>query len=421
MRYKQYRHLREQASRRGIRRAPAVKMRQRQHKYLYAKMLRERTIRKAWANLRKGKTKREAVRKIDGDLDEEVKKMRLKILNTKPDGYGVENPELAYEPPRKRDTKIVNERGKRRVAYLADIREQWYFHIIVEVLKPIVMGRLYRFSCGGVPGRGPHSGKRHIESAVRKGKGIRNFLKADIRHFYDSLKISTVIRELRKVIADELFLYCIAKIYRYVKKGIMIGLFISPWLANYVLISLDAAILSFAGVVYTRYMDDLTVFAEAKKTLRAVLVAAMAELGRLRLRLKRTYQICKFDYETKRTKRTRSGKVIPVVIGRPLDFMGFVFFRNRTVIRKRIMLSATRAARKLKRAKEAGRRYCQKALRAMVSLMGWFKHTDSHGCYLAEIKPFVNIGKARKIISKIDKEVSRNDRMEKGALLRKAA
>lgn len=423
MQYRQYKYLYQSAKRRKSEsKGKPYKRPRRQYKYLYRKMLEQSTIRKAWKNLRKGKTRREAVKKIEANFDEEVQRMHDMILNTKPDGYEVEHPELAYRPPKKRKTKIVNERGKERVAYLAEIREQWYFHIIVEVLKPIVMKRMYKYSCGSIPGRGPHTGKRHIERAIRKGKDIRYFLKVDIRHFYDNLRISVVINELRKDIADELFLYCIAVIYLYTPIGVMIGLFISPWLANYVLIDLDGMIVSTPGIgADTRYMDDITVFANAKKTLFSVLPMIRKELGRLRLRLKRNYQICKFDYETKRTKTTKSGRVVKIRIGRPLDFMGFLFFRDRTVIRKSILLHATREVRKLKRAKDKGRRYYAKTVRGIVSSMGWFKHTDSYGCYLIYIKPYVNIGKLKKIISKLDKEESKNERMENGALLGKAA
>lgn len=389
----------------------------RQYKYLYRKMIQEETIRKAWRNLRKGKTKRKAVIAIEKNLDAEVKKMQVMIINTKPEGYIVEHPELAYEPPKIRKKKVVNERGKKRIAHLAEIREQWYFHVIVEVLKPIVMKRMYKYSCGSIPGRGPHTGKAKLERVIRRGKGIRYYFKFDIRHFYDNLRIKVVIRELRKDIADELFLYCIEKIYKYVKKGVMIGLFISPWLANYVLCDLDWMIINADGVTaFVRYMDDVTLFAAAKKALHRIIPSVRQELGRLRLRLKRNYQVCRFDYPTGKTRRTCGGKEVEIRKGRPLDFMGFLFFREKTLIRKSIMLHATRTARKLYRAKEAGRRYYAKSVRAMVSHMGWFLHTDSYNCYEVEIKPYVNIGKLKKIISKLDKEASKNERMEKGVL-----
>lgn len=393
----------------------------RQYKYLYKKMLEEKTIRKAWKNLRKGKTKRPAVKAIDKNLDYEVHAMYLKILNTKPEGVEVENPELAYEPPKVRPTKRVNENKKKRTAHLAVIREQWYFHVIVEAMKPIVMKLIYKWSCGCVPGRGPHTGKKHIEDLIRDGKNVRCFFKGDIRHFYDNLRISVIIQQMRLFIADEYFLYCVAKIYKYNPKGIMIGLYISPWLANFALIVFDWKIENATGNkgLLIRYVDDIVIFAPSKKILWAALLVVIIELGALKLRLKRTWQICRFDYDTGKTKTVR-GKEKKIIIGRPLDFMGFQFFRNRTLIRKRVLLSCTRQARKLKKAKEAGRRYYLQAVRGMVSRMGWFKYTDTYDCYLMRIKPYVNIKKLKSIVSKADKEVNKNDRLERGAQLQAA-
>ena len=294
---------------------------------------------------------------------------------------------------------MVDECGKVRKAYMADIWEQWYFHVIVVVLQPIVMRRLFAQSLGSVPGRGPHSGKKHIEKLIRAGKAARNFMKMDIRHFYDSIQISIVMRELRRDIADEWFLHCIERIYARSRKGIMIGLYISPWLANYVLIRIDEIIGAHAGMDETRFMDDIVVFAASKRELARLLSEVKKGLSGLRLKAKRNHAIAKFDYVTKRT----DGRGRPVRMGRPLDFMGFVFFRDRTVIRKRIMLRCCATARRLSRAKESGRGYFARDVRRLLSLMGWFKHTDSYGCYLDRIKPFIDIRKAKRIVSRLDK------------------
>ena len=61
-------------------------------------MLSEKTIRKAYKNLRKGKTRRAEVKYIDAHLDDEVQKMHDMILNTKPDGVEVQNPKLGFKP-----------------------------------------------------------------------------------------------------------------------------------------------------------------------------------------------------------------------------------------------------------------------------------------------------------------------------------
>ena len=379
---------------------PVVK--DKRYKYLWSKMQRKDIIRKAWKRLRKGKTGRKEVKAIDENLDEETTLMQQMVKETVS-----EHPEDGYNPPKKRKTKIVNEHGKKRIAHLADIHEQWYFHIIVEVLKPIVLRRLNKNVCGCIPGRGAHSGKKCIERWIRKG--FKYIYKADIRRFYDNTQINIVIRSLRRDIADERFLYCIRKIYRYNPKGILIGLFISPWIANYVLITADEETES-AGLCFIRYVDDIVVMASAKKQLRAIHENITKALGKLRLKLKRTWQIFRFDY-IKKDKR----------IGRPLDFMGFLFFRDKTLIRKSIMIRATRTARHLKKAKEQGRGYYLKNVRGMVSRMGWFKHTDSYNCYLEHIKPFVNIKKLKKIISKTDRKERKNDRVERRTPLTRAA
>ena len=70
-----------------------------EYKYLYQAMLSEETIRKAYKNLRKGKTRRAEVKYIDAHLDDEVQKMHDMILNTKPDGIEVQNPKLGFKPP----------------------------------------------------------------------------------------------------------------------------------------------------------------------------------------------------------------------------------------------------------------------------------------------------------------------------------
>lgn len=82
-----------------------------QYKYLYRRMLDENIIRKAYKKLRKGKTKRIEIQKIDADLDNEVAAMRRMIENTKPPDVPVEHPELAYKP-KKRKPKIIREKGQ---------------------------------------------------------------------------------------------------------------------------------------------------------------------------------------------------------------------------------------------------------------------------------------------------------------------
>lgn len=364
-----------------------------QYKYLYRRMLDENVIRKAYKKLRKGKTKRKEIKIIDANLDAEVAAMRRMIENTKPPGVEVEHPELAYKPC-KRTPKIIHEHGKTRKIYMPEIHEQWLHHIIVLILEPIITATAYPYSCGSFPKRGAHYGKKQILRWIKSGKGIRNFAKIDIRHFYDSIRLPILMRELRIRIKDEWFLYIIELCLQGFKKGIPLGFYISQWLANYLLEPLDKFITETLGLKKDmRYMDDVTIFDDNKKKLHRAIVEIQIFIGRrFRLKLKHNYQVCKFCY--KKSKRT---------IGRCLDFMGFLFYREKTLIRKNIMLSATRLAKHMHQAKEAGRGYFAKHIKAMLSYMGWFSCTNTYECYRENIKPFVKIGKLKKIVSKLDR------------------
>lgn len=224
-------------------------------------MLSEKTIRKAYKNLRKGKTRRAEVKYIDAHLDDEVQKMHDMILNTKPDGIEVQNPKLGFKP-HKHTPKIIYEHGKIRKIFEPEIHEQWLHHIIVLVLEPIITGTAYKYSCGSFPKRGAHYAKRRIEKWLRSDpKGTRNFLKVDIRHFYDSIRLDVLMRELAIRIKDEWFLHVIWLCLREFKKGIPLGFYISQWLANYLLEPLDKLITETLGLdKLVRYMgrrDDL--------------------------------------------------------------------------------------------------------------------------------------------------------------------
>jgi hypothetical protein len=279
------------------------------------------------------------------------------------------------------------------------------------VLEPIIVATSYRYTCGSFPKRGSHYGKRAIEKWIRSEKGIKYFAKIDIRHFYDNIRIEVLMHELSIRIKDNWFLYIIRICLSGFRKGIPLGFYISQWLANYILEPLDKFITETMGIEKdVRYVDDMVFFANAKKKLHMAVVKIRQFIGRrFRLKLKRNYQVCRFDYE-------KNGKTT----GRPLDFMGFVFYRNKTTIRKSIMLSATRLARKMHKAKEQGRRYRRKDLQAILSYMGWFDCTNAYQCYLDHIKPYVNIGKCKQIVSKLDRREKKNETVERGKMFRAA-
>lgn len=97
---------------------------------------------------------------------------------------------------------------------------------------------------------------------------------------------------------------------------------------------------------------------------------------RLGLQMKENWQVYLFDYVRADGKH----------VGRDLDFMGFRFYRDRTILRKSIMLKASRKARRIGK---KSRKTIYDA-RQMLSYLGWLDCTDTYGMYKKHIKPYVN-------------------------------
>lgn len=140
------------------------------------------------------------------------------------------------------------------------------------------------------------------------------------------------------------------------------------------------------AVHYMRYMDDMVIFGSNKKVLHRTRQAISDYLeNELGLSLKDNWQVFRFSYGNDK--------------GRDLDFMGFRFFRNRTILRKTIMYKATKKARKLSRKEKP----TIHDARQMLSYLGWIDCTDTYRMYQKWIKPFVNFKQLKRKISQHDR------------------
>ena len=130
------------------------------------------------------------------------------LINTKPKGWHVEHPELAFKPKMHKPITI-REAGKTRTIYVPSVVEQWVHHIIILILEPILRGSAYAHTYASFPKRGSHKGKKAISRWIHRGKGIRNHAVCDIRHFYDHVRYSIVRKKLQKRVHDNFFLHLI--------------------------------------------------------------------------------------------------------------------------------------------------------------------------------------------------------------------
>ena len=209
----------------------------------------------------------------------------------------------------------------------------------------------------------------------------------DIRHFFDSIPHDRLKAKLKKTVHDEKMLELLFRIIDVTEVGIPLGFYTSQWLSNWYLQGLDHFIKEqLCAVHYMRYMDDMVVFGSNKRVLHRMRQAISDYLEmELGLELKANWQVFRFSYGNNQ--------------GRDLDFMGFRFYRNRTILRKSIMYKATRKARKISKKEKA----TILDARQMLSYLGWIDCTDTYLMYRKWIKPYVSFQQLKRKVSRYDK------------------
>lgn len=327
----------------------------------------------------KGKRKKPQVQRVKQDL-----KKHKKILATQLRENTFTKTKHAREVINEASCKKTREVQKPSYLY-----EQPAHHAIIRALMPVLMRGMYDLSCGSIPNRGPHYGKRHIKKWIQNDTvNYKYVLKFDIRHFFDSVPHRRLKKALKKKIKDKVILKKVFAIIDSCEKGLPIGYYSSQWFGNFYLTPLDHYIKEELHAVHMiRYMDDVVIFGRNKKELhkmrRDIDKYLTEELG---LTMKGDWQVFRFDYTAKDGTRK----------GRPLDYMGFKFYRDKITVRKRIL---GRAKKKVNRIKQKGK-VTWKDAASLLSRMGYIKHTDTYNYYLRHIKPIVNIKTLKQLVSK---------------------
>ena len=393
----------------------------RSYNNLYEPMLQDDYIKQRFINASKKKKNRNDVREVLENLDEHtelLKKMLTEELFI-PDYH---KPSIINESSSKKTRRILKPHYK---------YEQVIHHCAIGQFKPIVMNGLYEFSCGSIPGRGVHYGKKYMRKWLDSYDGKKFFvLKMDVHHFFESINRRILKRKLKEVIRDKRFyrllciliehdkialvakiltdagveidaeqtktlVGCIAfddisgaleilqeigitgamfdelkEIIEEMRKGVPLGYFTSQWFGNFYLKALDHYIKEeLHAEHYMRYMDDMVILGKSKKKLHKIHAAIETYLNdNLDLEIKGDWQVFRFEY--------------PV-------------FDKSGNISKQDKISWYNAS-------------------VMLSYMGLFKHTDTYNYYIDYIKPKINVKKLKRIVSKHSRKENEHDRLEKG-------
>lgn len=91
------------------------------------------------------------------------------------------------------------------------------------------------------------------------------------------------------------------------------------------------------------------------------------------------------------------------------DVCGYLFYRDRTILRKEKMIRATRKAGKMARKEKITFYDCEQ----LLSRIGDFKHVDVYNVYRNRIKPKVDVKKLKQTISKHARKENEKNELEK--------
>lgn len=244
-------------------------------------------------------------------------------------------------------------------------------------LEPILLKGMYDYCCASIKGRGINYGMRYIKKIlVRDRKYTKYCLKLDIKHFYPSVNKEILKKKFRKKIKDPDMLWLIDSIIDSSKEGLPIGNYTSQWFANFYLEDLDHYIKETLKVkYYIRYMDDMVLFSNNKKELKKVKLAIDDFLKKEDLRIKENWALFKTE-------------------SRPLDFLGYRFYRGYTTLRRGNFLRIKRRIKKIY--KKENLNYHDSC--AVISYLGWIKHSDSYNYRQRYIEPYINLEACKEVI-----------------------
>lgn len=271
---------------------------------------------------------------------------------------------------------------------------QW---ALMLVLKPLLMKGMYDYSCASVDGRGGSYGIKAVKKWLYQDeKHTKYCLVCDIRKFYPSINQDILMKKFERKIKDKQTLDLIEKIVRSTPSGLPIGNFTSQWFANFYLQDFDHFVKEQLKIkYYIRYMDDMLFFSSNKRELSKKQKIIQDYLKKEKLTIKNNWQIFKVAKQ--------KGD------GRPIDFLGYKFYRKYVTMRSKTFLRTTRRIRKVSKKEYLTARDAS----AILSYSARIKVVSGNKFYDKYLKPYINLGGCRWTVSVHDKKQAQNQKCEK--------
>ena len=308
---------------------------------------------------------------------------------------------------------ILNEGKKKRDVYklpfFPDRIAQW---AILQVIEPFLVANMTADTYSAIPGKGIQPivndlrGYYKTKRVDGKKKSVwvpsillsdeentRYCYKIDLHHYYQSINHEVLKQKFRKVFKDPELLWLLDEIVDSINTateedlielslsgeievdpntGIPIGNYMSQYSGNFYLSSFDHWVKEELHVKhYYRYMDDVVIFASSKEELHEIHRKVTAYTrDYLHLNIKGNYQI------------------FPTKV-RGVDFVGYRFFGEYTLLRKSTAINFKRKMRACRKKMENNIPPTYSEWSSFNSYKGWLGNCDSYRLFKKYMEPLI--------------------------------
>lgn len=308
---------------------------------------------------------------------------------------------------------ILNEGKKKRDVYklpfFPDRIAQW---AILQVIEPFLLANMTADTYSAIPGKGIQpivdDLRGHYKTKIIAGKkksvwvpsilltdeeNTRYCYKIDLHHYYQSINHEVLKQKFRKVFKDPELLWLLDEITDSINTateedlielslsgeievdpntGIPIGNYMSQYSGNFYLSSFDHWVKEELHAKHNyRYMDDVVIFSSSKEELHEIHKKVTAYLrDYLHLNIKGNYQI------------------FPTKV-RGVDFVGYRFFGEYTLLRKSTAINFKRKMRACRKKMENNIPPTYSEWCSFNSYKGWLGNCDSYRLSKKYIEPLI--------------------------------
>ncbi len=218
---------------------------------------------RAFYRAREGKTLKLYVIKFENNLKENLLNLRNELI-------------FHTYRPRPLKTFILRDPKTRKISK-SDFRDRVVHHAICNIIAPFYEEKFIYDSFANRIGKGNFNAIERFNKFKRKvsrNNTIKCFvLKADIKHYFETVNHSILLKILKKRIKDEKLIWLIKLIFENHKtqikgKGMPLGNLTSQFFANVYLNDLDQFVKhELKAKYYIRYVDDFVIFHQSRKLL----------------------------------------------------------------------------------------------------------------------------------------------------------